>query len=603
MIEKLTKIYDIALENPIIPTKILTDNNISNYNISQLIKDNIITKVKHGFYEFIDYAKFYELALNCLNEENYIQAKKYFLACFNHDYEKTNSSYYLMGLYLSEDLEASWQYFTYYYENTPNTYNSNFYLLLFNYFYQLPDNYLLCAKHLKLKDILIPENSEEENINNRNINRQKIFNNKFYLEHEDYNFENKIINDFINHITKYQNNTQNTILELIKNNDYTALETYLNELINHNRVNVSARYCYKLVKALINIKNAQKIPSIPMIDPLDIKTSLDAIDINNYKLALKKHQEWLQFNSYKKGIDYIYLLLVIINQEIEIIEKNNNIQSNNYLLINLSKELTHKEFKKALNTLNLYLNNIKKPEYEFLILDLIKISILKEDFSFRKVLNTLNAIKDETYSFDLASYIFNFYNCLTLKKYNICRIYLDIINRCDIFGSKCVLNSSLNKILLMSENVLEHEENMTKLNALNQKLAKTEPKIETPEEPSSPNPSINQSKKILNDSGIVKYYHKIPNLNGIVASLISGTDINTITTGFKVSRELVLIACLLIAREYFYMGNTTLGESYLSIVRKAKNKTKLVYDCIYEVDSSKNVDLSYNSPITHLLKK
>lgn len=116
----------------------------------------------------------------------------------------------------------------------------------------------------------------------------------------------------------------------------------------------------------------------------------------------------------------------------------------------------------AMEVLSVHLNGMHKKQYEFLIIDLIKISLIKQDTTFEKIENVLTLLEEGRYEFQIAEYIQLFYIALTQKKWNEARIYFDIISKSKILGQDFVLISELEKILIQTE----QQENQNTLNEI-----------------------------------------------------------------------------------------------------------------------------------------
>ena len=85
--------------------------------------------------------------------------------------------------------------------------------------------------------------------------------------------------------------------------------------------------------------------------------------------------------------------------------------------------------KSAFSTLRRYLNIIGKSQYEFLLIDLIKISVLEKDKTFTKPMISLLSISNECFEPDISNYILEFYMSLSQNKFEEARLYLDILSK------------------------------------------------------------------------------------------------------------------------------------------------------------------------------
>lgn len=107
-------------------------------------------------------------------------------------------------------------------------------------------------------------------------------------------------------------------------------------------------------------------------------------------------------------------------------KENNNLY--NQIIEYAIKEILNNNLDNALRSIYNYLIMINKSEYEFLVYDLIKISILENDTSFIRLKDLLQNINDD-FIFQEKEYIKNLYESLTQGKTEIAKVYLDIITR------------------------------------------------------------------------------------------------------------------------------------------------------------------------------
>lgn len=116
------------------------------------------------------------------------------------------------------------------------------------------------------------------------------------------------------------------------------------------------------------------------------------------------------------------------------------------------------KFENAVKDIHNYLNKIAKSEYEFLIINFLKISLKEGDLEFTKVKNILKDLKDNNYDFDLLEIIGSFKKAISAKNYEIAKLYFDIINQATILNQSYPYKASLEADLKSIEpNEIEQE--------------------------------------------------------------------------------------------------------------------------------------------------
>ena len=96
--------------------------------------------------------------------------------------------------------------------------------------------------------------------------------------------------------------------------------------------------------------------------------------------------------------------------------------------ISLFSTLMSNDIDSALIILKSYLEEIGKSEYEYIITNLIKISILEKDIAYTTPMLELSLMNSNNYQFNINKYIQKFYLCLSSERLDEAEIYLNIIS-------------------------------------------------------------------------------------------------------------------------------------------------------------------------------
>ena len=211
-----------------------------------------------------------------------------------------------------------------------------------------------------------------------------------------------------------------------------------------------------------------------------------AIDGNNYQLALDINERFNRRKNINNSENIINLLLtdicVLINQysqetqkpidftkdgsaisrEDKLEEESMLVTTNlslSALFSNVVAFLIKGDLVNAFRTLRVYLESIDKKDYEFLIVDLIKISLIEGDVGFTKPLITLTCINKENFEFDTPHYIQEFYIALSKNRFDEARIYLDIVAQSNKLRQDYNLTDVLLQILNSVERTIDYKRN------------------------------------------------------------------------------------------------------------------------------------------------
>lgn len=154
--------------------------------------------------------------------------------------------------------------------------------------------------------------------------------------------------------------------------------------------------------------------------------------------------------------------------------------TNNNSFADIIEYLMKNDLDNSFRTLRNYLDSIGKKQYEFLIIDLIKISLLEEDIAFTKPMVALTYIVSDNFEFNISEYIQNFYENLAQNKIDKARIYLDIISKLNNLKHAHILTEELEMVLNNTEKKLNYQRN-------NEILSKVEQSIQNVKNDSIPN--------------------------------------------------------------------------------------------------------------------
>ena len=472
--ENLNKLYQEVIKGTKLTTKELNSYGFTGKDLKKLIEDGKLERIKIGLYRFIDSKVFYDLGKQAISEKNYEIGNSYFEKCYELDNTNEKALY---SLFIKSVKDRKYDYTIKYYEKLITTANNhckkdyNTYIYLLNIITKLPQNLQEYAKKLTLEDLsLLTTENRYKDIIAQNKIRKSIIN-------KNLKFALKQLNDLT---AKYKENTvydvvlrtliidaiekekiySEELLKLIKNKQYQESITILKEKEQSQNLSIIEQYIVKLSKTILYIKKNKEIPSKIIEETENI---YNAIDGNNYSLALDLSIS----NSKKYNLDnnnnIMYLLLTEISNLIKELESNKSLEATKIEQKNkpsigvtdIINNLIQNDIDASLVAIKEYLNIRNKKEYEFLITNLIKISLLEKDITYTKAILVLINLNKNNYQFDVSNYIEEFYLALSQNKFEEAKIYLDIISNSKKLGQECIFTENLQKVLNQAKITVE----------------------------------------------------------------------------------------------------------------------------------------------------
>jgi len=339
----------------------------------------------------------------------------------------------------TQEFDEAFQYFKVVYESKKYLQNNNFYLYMLNLLIDLPLEYKEIAENLTLEDIMLPE----VQLNERQ-RRTYVFNSEYVMALK---ISNQIINEqgksrIVDVISRglikaiIEKNkiivvSEKDIIDLINNEKYEEALRCLGQCTLRNKRDKDNIYVKALIEALIDIQNG----IIPEKENTRYCTIYNLIDHKDYKRALELFEKLnLPNPNFVPKNHLIYILLIKINEALEKVQgtkesKQSYLQESKDSFVKVITNLINQDFDNAFKVLKTYLKSINQSEFEFLIMDLIKISLIEKDVAFTKPMLTLTYMAKGTFKFNADEYIQNFYESISLENYQEAKIYLDIISQ------------------------------------------------------------------------------------------------------------------------------------------------------------------------------
>lgn len=472
--EKLINIYECIIKNMKITDNLLNKLGYDDSEINNLIKNEILIK-NNDEYILKDSTKLYYYAVHLNKEKEYDKSIRCYKKCYELDNSNIGACFQLfLDKINKKDYNKAFEYFKpiFLSKNKYHKSDSNLYIFLLSIITDIPDEYTEYVKNLKYNDLkIIPSDKRYKDIDFRNDIRFFLYYGKIPYALKQFNelitmhggftniqdvIEKRLISDAL--IEKRK--SEDIIKNLIKEKKYNKLYEYLLKKQSKNQMSKKEKYILKLCEKLIEIKETKKVP---VENELNIYDLYDAIDTNNFDIAIKICEEFNEKNKIPDNENLIYLILKDICKLNSLTKEKSKKDISYYLeLSEIFSYLKKNNIDAALNSLKKYLKLIDKEEYEFIIIDLIKISLLENDKSFSYVAFTLKQMQNENYSFNVLNYIQYFHDNIKKNKIETARLYLDIISRQKSIDINDDIINNLQNILISKETEIKNMKNCYK---------------------------------------------------------------------------------------------------------------------------------------------
>lgn len=517
--DKINIIYGLIGEGKELTTKELINKGLSNVDLTRFTKEKILIRTEKGKYQ-LNKNMLLEIANKLIENNQTDEAMNYLEGYYKLD--KTNHIVLinlLNNAVIEEDYEKIFTLINDIYDKDEQTSNTdfNFYLVLLKKIVELPIKFKEKAKYIVYYDIEIKDR-KTNNIEELNKLRSFVINNKITsakqiitkLINENNTIEYQLINNLIDNIIKKRNpnvikiaetsTNYSVINKYLNNKEYDALIDYFNN--DKEKLNKNMRYILNVCETLISITKTSRVP---LVIESKVQNVYDAIDNNNFKLALSISAGYNKAKNIDNSNSSMYLILKDINNLINSLKINESItvsdkgkeniiemkqeskveseplkqtkqiaynkkdetqstpEENNVVssIIDIITSLLKEDLENAFKSLKSYLKIVNKEKYEFLVIDLIKLSILEKDKAYTKPMAVLNYLSRENYTFEISEYIESFYKTLTENNFDETRIYLDILKHAYELGQNCFLINELEKILINTEKIAKKSSGST----------------------------------------------------------------------------------------------------------------------------------------------
>lgn len=634
--EKIEKICERIINGRVLTTNVLKECGLSAYDIKLFVNSEILEKVKRAEYRLSNVDYLYNYSKKLSNSGFCEKATLGFLKCYeinpNHSY--TCFQLFIRSLIVG-DYEKVFEYFDKFYGTNDELLKSDnqFFLYMLSLITDVPDRYRSDLKEIQFK-LIKTDDERIEDTHILNTIRYYSMNSKYTKALQLLNIKEKkqgylsmtdlTTKILLERIKKLSKEKEKIVLSMLKKEDYDGIISLFENDTKKDLQGFHNKLLY-LSRVAKQIKETSELPNVnsTMTSSFD-----EAIQNNNFPLALKICHEYDKKFNLSDNKNWIYLLLEKIVALVNKLE--NNLQD---------KTLEPKKVKSVYKMEEAKIEGKKIDETLEKKLELLR---TKQGISITKSMKKekRDKILDEIKELDDISAI----EIGALEPKRIVFIYTprkkDSVEIGPIVkeANKLYGESSYKKALQKYIEILETGKPVTitfariglcymKINSvkkaieyftvateLSQKLGEdfdfTELIMKLKGLPVDENSEVKFRAKVnLSDfDNDIDSFYGIDDIEKITELVRNGLTVEEIGDRFYLTLEQIDIVKLIFARECYIVGNFVMGDSYLKMVERSKNKTDFVISLMTNIVKNKKFfmhrDLSKHKTLClELIKK
>lgn len=440
-VDKLSLLYDGFLENDLLTQEQINSYDFNIREIQDLIDRKVIAKLDSGLYQVVFASGLFSHSLTLISMQEYKKVGKCLQKCLELDPTKITACFNLfLQSILNSKYELTYELIDVLIKKDDEKSDYNYYLYLLNRVTKIPEKYREYIKHLKFEDVKIEAtNKKYGDIETRNKIRTLALQTKFIIAVEELNRmtdKNKRFTELeklekflLQQAATTELSSKDYVVYLLKEKKYNEVINYLTgkrDRCNLNRIEDLTLY---LSYKYLNMLESKTVPKV--IDGNSISL-YQAIENNDFSKALRLHTAYNEEKNFKSENSSIFILLSDICKlidELSIKEEMSIKDEATTLVESIIVYLVNNDLGNAYKSISKYMRITGKSEYEFLIVDLIQLSILESDDTFIRPIAVLSLIDKGKYTFNISSYIKDFYLSLIEDNIEEAKLYLDIISK------------------------------------------------------------------------------------------------------------------------------------------------------------------------------
>lgn len=453
--------YDLFIDKTMLTTQELLSVGFTNKDLTRLIEDGKIRRVKRGYYELDNVNGLFRYAqiLFSNKHKNYERGFKGLKRCL--DIDPKNGSVHtriFLNLIITGEFEQAFESFKVMDETENEFYkkDQNMWLYLLSFVMELPEEYQERVKNMKLSDMLTLQNDyrySDRLLQNRIRNavfkqnfKEALELSKSLVADKDKKINVVITEKLLSKVIYQSVLFHDQLYNFIVNGSYEEARDMLLSAKELHGINPADEQYLIVIEDLIGLLKENKIPEVDY--KKEIKCFNDAVVAHNYEKLMEIYR-YSANRKFSKSSKFMGILLERISSELNKTSSNcvsveptlmdkkevkKVTDDNAKVFTNIAASLMGQDVNTAFDLLDEYLSSIGKSEFRGYVADLIKLSILKNDVSFSEPILLLSTLSRDEFDFNVATYIQDFYFNVARKNFKEAAIYLDILSMSEQLG-------------------------------------------------------------------------------------------------------------------------------------------------------------------------
>ncbi len=433
--KKEKNMYELFIDKKIITTQELLSLGFTNKDLTRLIEGGKIRRVQRGQYELANANNLFRCAQILASEKQYDKFHKAMERAVEVDPDFVIARFYMFLTDIkTNDYHKAFECYQEL-EKCPGFYDSdkNLWLYLMSFIMDLPQEYQERVSNFKKEDVLLPITSSScttDIFHNkvRNLMMQQRFREACTLLFNCSDYNNRRVKTLIeatltNQVRKKERDYKGKWYELVENGKYEELYDKLETLEKLHGLSSDNKMVKNMIADLILMTDERDIPEV--VQGGYSERLAAAIERHDYELA----EKLFHYDESCIESKLLKLLFDKINFERKSIEEEERCKQQADLFESIKSNLTGGEMQVAIDQLDTYLGNIGALKYKDLLLEFIKLALIKKDEKFLETIFEIQEITKGNFDLSPSWFVMDFY--LSVMKGNLekAAVYYNIISK------------------------------------------------------------------------------------------------------------------------------------------------------------------------------
>ncbi|MBQ2873464.1 MAG: type IV toxin-antitoxin system AbiEi family antitoxin domain-containing protein [Bacilli bacterium] len=438
--ELLDFIYAKNLNRETITAKELLKLGLNYSDISKLVENNVIKRIKRGIYGLDTYDDLFNYVIYLINQEKYYKAYKILLKCHEENPDNLTVLEYLFlcSINTKTSTEIKWNILEKIIKiSTDKRKNlNNVYLYFLTYKYLgVKKEYIEIIKSLKYGDLKLFDDTSINLQNSTAYNIEKVIDIIGNIEENEYltTYQKKIIKELMQRSLKVKEILNKKLLQLVEEENYQKIIDILKPRKGYIHLDFEHEVILLLANKIIEIISKDQIPS-PIVKENCRKNMLAMIENNYFEKAYSFSSQCLKTSNKVEDI----IINLMLNKIIKITSKESQSKRINEVfrfslrnpnVENIILNLIDQNIEGAITETKNYLRQLGEEQYEYLVLNLFDIYYKDGENNYQNLIIILTEISQHEYVYNITTFLELFYKSLNSNKIEEAETYMKIIEK------------------------------------------------------------------------------------------------------------------------------------------------------------------------------